>query len=59
MNMRYTNHVNTCILWLRTFIKNITGYTSRTCFTARSKELQEKPSEIQFNSEDVFRDMLV
>jgi hypothetical protein len=30
MNMRDTSHANTCILWLRTFIKDITRYTLRT-----------------------------
>jgi hypothetical protein len=30
MNMRHMNHVNTCKLWLRTCIKDITRYTLRT-----------------------------
>jgi hypothetical protein len=30
MNMRHVNHFNTCIQWLRTIVKDITGYTLRT-----------------------------
>jgi hypothetical protein len=33
MNIRHSNHFNTCILWLRAFFKNVTGpirdYTNR------------------------------
>ncbi len=55
MNMRHANHFNTCRLWLRMFVKDITRYTLNTLkITARSKELQVKPLEVQFNLRDTF-----
>jgi hypothetical protein len=30
MNTRHMHHVNTCILWLRTFIKGIIEYILKT-----------------------------
>jgi hypothetical protein len=40
--MRHTNHVDTCIFWLRTLVKNV---NLESWDVAKYKNLQEKTSE--------------
>jgi hypothetical protein len=37
--MRHSNRFNTCILWLRAFVKNITGKTLRTLSHSKIQEI--------------------
>jgi hypothetical protein len=58
MNMRHTNHVND----QHSLVENVYQayhriYHEDFCFTGRSTKFQEKPLEVQFNSQDVFEYM--
>jgi hypothetical protein len=57
MKMRQVNHLNTEYSGGECLSKISQDMPEGHCFTSRSKTLQEKPLEVQFNLQYVFRYM--